>query len=296
MNARYRRVVLGCVLSVVTLAWCVASAHSDNQRWVRNLHQGHQSPEFRKALTQIRASAGGSALDECSVCHGTRGWVPTLLDQRPPVSQDSCRRCHEAVPAGATPPGKSAAGVPWLGERLNRPAHWGIDYQGDKKVVGLPANPERHILCGDCHTDHRGTKLVDTSTSPAFHDGDAVADAVPVERPEEGKPPVTRFRFTRVCAPCHLPTTPSPEATRVLKSFLDGHKGDFEPAIPDAVAKAITEAPEGQPMQAATESTPAPQATPKKRNTTKLPPTYEEGPEHKQQPNMKSGWQTKIGD
>jgi hypothetical protein len=231
---RNGRVLVGTGLSVLVGIWCFASgARSDNQRWIETLHGGHRTPEFRQALAVLNQGRSGAArLDECTACHGKRDWISTLVFARPPVVDAACGECHQPLPAGQKDAPRTATGMPWLGKRLHRPAHAGVDYP--TMIAGLVPAGGR-IACAECHPDHQGKELVDRRLSEpvsSFH-----AERVPVGDRKQ-------LRMTRICAGCHLPRTPSADATEILREFLKDHsKGDgFDPKFPDALQKQVLSA------------------------------------------------------
>ncbi|MGV3721007.1 MAG: multiheme c-type cytochrome [Actinomycetota bacterium] len=233
------RVWVGAAVSLLVFAWCLASsARSDNQRWVQSLHGGHRTAAFQAALDNLNSlRPAGLRLDECSACHGKRDWVSNLVSARPMVADEKCGTCHLPRPAEVDADVKtSPAGLPWLGKRLHRPGHAGIDYPG--MVAGL-APKDRRIACAECHPDHEGEQLLDRRLSES---GGHPAKRVKVEE-------TNRFLMTRICSGCHLPQEPSAEATQVLREFVKAHStGDgFDPPLPkelqDEVAAASPNAP-----------------------------------------------------
>lgn len=242
---RYSRFLIGTGVSVVVWIWCFASgARSDNQRWIESLHSGHRTPVFQQALATVNQGRSGAAkLDECSACHGKRDWVANLVFARPITADESCGQCHEPQPEAQKDAPRTAMGMPWLGKRLHRPAHAGVDYPN--MIAGLAPKGGR-IACAECHPDHEGAEVADhrlSESSGAFH-----ADRVAVGERKQ-------LRMTRVCASCHLPRTPSAEATEILRQFLKDHsKGDgFDPKFPEALAARVAAAPARQPLDAATQ-------------------------------------------
>lgn len=220
---RRGRVWVGAAISLLVFVWSLSSsAQSDNQRWVRSLHGGHRTPEFRTALDNLNSSRPtGLRLDECSACHGVRDWVSNLVSTRPPVADQNCGSCHLPRPADAADGSRaSSVGVPWLGKRLHRPGHAGVDYPG--MLAGL-APVDRQIACAECHPDHEGEQLLDRRLSES---GVQPAKRVKVEE-------ANRFQMTRICAGCHLPQERSPEAAEVLREFVKAHStGDgFDPPL-----------------------------------------------------------------
>lgn len=247
---RYRRSLMVTGISVVLFGWCVASAApSDNARWVKNLHSGHQSETFRKAVAGLNA-AGQVRLDECTACHSPQNWVSNLILPKPPVQDAACRKCHEPAPpeseSGEAEEKGTKLGMSWLGKRLRRPAHEGIDFPGRAGGMGLAAG--QSLACADCHPDHEGTDLKDARLADFQHPvsrgkGQPAAARVTIEDTQ-------RFRMTGVCVGCHLPTEPGAEATEVLREFLRSHNtGDgFDPPVPDAAAALLSQAPKNTPL------------------------------------------------
>lgn len=226
---RDRRTTFAVVLSVLIFVWCIGAAQSDTRRWVQNLHEGHQSINFESALDKLKARPGWEATDECNVCHDDRGWASNLIFSMAPVRQGTCLHCHRSAPIGAKddgPMGLTSLGIPFLGKRLVRPAHAGVDLPG--KVAGISLGERPRVECAACHPEHEGAASVDRI------------------RLEERN----RLRITKECLRCHVPSESSAEATAVLKDFVDAHKGDnaFEVKIPAAATRAITETPDGQKM------------------------------------------------
>ncbi len=249
MLRRYRRSLMVAGISVVLFGWCVASAApSDNARWVKNLHAGHQSEKFREAVSTLNAS-GKLHLDECTACHTPQNWVANLVLPKPPVQDAACRKCHEPSPGesqGADFGKGNKLGLSWLGKRLRRPAHEGIDFPGRAGGMGLAAG--QTLACADCHPDHEGTDLKDARLADFQHpqNGNGTHPAAARVKVEEAQ----RFRMTGVCVGCHLPADPGAEATEVLREFLRSHNtGDgFDPPVPDDVAALLTQAPKDTPL------------------------------------------------
>jgi len=232
---RDRRTTFAVVLSVLVFAWCIGSASSDNRRWLENLHKGHQSATFQDALAKLKARPGWETMDECNVCHEDRSWMSNVIYSMAPVRDTACLHCHRPVPPGSkleAGAARTSLGLPFLGTRANRPAHMRVDLPG--KTAGLPIPGDGELKCADCHPEHEGLQSM-----------------VRV-KVDEGQ----RLRITRECLRCHLPSEPSPEATMVLKEFIDGHKGDnaFDPKIPPSAVKAIADAPANQPLPKATQA------------------------------------------
>src|SRR5207244_1357406 len=99
---RDRRTTIGILLSLTMFIWCIGAVRSDNQRWVKNLHEGHQSEKFHNAVERLNRREGASGeFDQCSVCHERRGWVENLVSTMEPVKHTVCERCHETTPKGA---------------------------------------------------------------------------------------------------------------------------------------------------------------------------------------------------
>lgn len=237
---RYGRVLVGTGVSVLVWIWCFASgARSDNHRWIESLHSGHRTPEFQAALTALnQGRSGGAKLDECTACHGKRDWVSNLVFARPTAADESCGQCHQPQPEGQKDTPRSANGLPWLGKRLHRPAHAGMDYP--TMIAGLAPKGGK-IACAECHPDHQGKDVADFRLSEprsSFH-----ADRVPVGDRKQ-------LRMTRICAGCHLPRNPSADATDILKEFIKDHsKGDgFDPKFPEALSQRVLAAPARQPL------------------------------------------------
>jgi len=240
---RNGRVLVGTALSVLVGIWCFASgARSDNHRFIETLHGGHRNPEFKQALAVLnQGRSGATKLDECTACHGKRDWVSTLVFARPTAADESCGQCHQPQPAGAKDAPRASTGMPWLGKRLHRPAHAGIDYP--TMIAGF-APPGGRIACAECHPDHQGKELADRRLSePAstFH-----ADRVPVGDRKQ-------LRMTHICAGCHLPRTPSADATEILREFVKDHsKGDgFDPKFPAELQQRVFAASPRQPLDPA---------------------------------------------
>jgi hypothetical protein len=271
---RYRRTLLVTALSLGVFVWCFASGvRSEGDRKMADLHAGHRSGTFRAALAQLNARLPqGQRLDECSACHDRQAWVPNLVSATP-VLESRCGQCHEAQPAGADAeePGTSAVGVPWLGARLGRPAHQGIDFlggtTGTNVAGGMRVPGNGRLECAECHPDHeQDGQLVDpspiagASQPPGTHAPARSPAKVPVERVkgEDGtiQREITRYRFTDLCAGCHLPTRPSPEATAVLKEFLTAHHGGnglSDPELPPEAVQAVRSAPDGKALDSKTQ-------------------------------------------
>jgi hypothetical protein len=239
---RHGRVVAGAVISVGVFVWCLASAaRSDNRRFVESLHGGHRTPQFQAALAKLNSARGDSLkLDECTACHEPRNWVSNLALARPTVADESCARCHQPRPDAAEEQAVSETGVPWLGKRLHRPAHAGMDFPG--MVAGLRSGDGR-IACAECHPDHEGPQLLDRRLRES---GSHPARRVKVQEEE-------RFLMTRICAGCHLPEQPSPAATQVLQEFVKAHStGDgFDPPLPKELQDQVTAAPASAPLDPA---------------------------------------------
>lgn len=252
--------VLG--VTALTFAWCVAlSARADNDRWLKDLHSGHRSADFQRALAALNGRPGVQRFDRCSVCHERRSWIANLVQPLPKVQDATCRRCHEATPASGAAPSAAltSLGLPALGERLGRPAHQGTHYAG--KHAGLEISGDGNLSCSDCHVDHLGTQLADRSALASRHAAETgmrtgghvlTADKVAADRTKEGDDYkyTLRFRMTQACLGCHLPRTPSPDATAVLKDFMDAHQSGngFDPPMEDAPVQAVKNAPVGQPL------------------------------------------------
>ena len=259
---RNSRLWWGIGVTVATFAWCVAlSARADNDRWLKDLHTGHQSADFQRALAALNGRQSAERFDRCSVCHERRNWITNLVQPLAKVQDTSCRRCHEATPAAGTTPTAvlTSLGLPTLGERLGRPAHQGTHYVG--KHPGLEISGNGNLSCSDCHADHQGTQLVDQNARAnrrAAEQGTRtgghaqIADKVAADRTKEGDnyKYTLRFRMTQACLACHLPRTPSAEATAVLKDFMDAHQSGngFDPPMEDTPVQAIKSAPAGQPL------------------------------------------------
>jgi hypothetical protein len=235
---RDRRTTVAILLSLLICIWCIGAAQSDNRRWIGNLHKGHQSGAFYRAVDQLNERhVEVGKLDQCSVCHEPRNWAINLVDTMEPVSQLTCQRCHQRTPT--VPPGVTAAPakggdathnalwIPYIGSRTVRRGHTGKDFPG--RVSGLAIRGDGRLDCAECHPEHEANRSV---------------DRVKVEDKIE------RLRLTRPCLPCHLPTAPSAPATSVLKAFAKAHQSGngFSPPIPDAAMKAIQGAPEDRPL------------------------------------------------
>src|SRR5687767_7574424 len=147
LNLRDRRTLVGLVMSLAIFVWCIGAARSDTRRWVENLHQGHQSSNFKAALARLNQRFAPEKVDECTVCHQERSWVPNLATTMAPVPQASCARCHRSSPSKAETPGAlTSLGLPFLGVRTRRPAHEGTDLPG--KFAGLPIG-RSHVECSE---------------------------------------------------------------------------------------------------------------------------------------------------
>lgn len=247
---KYRRSLMVTGLSVILFGWCLASAApSDNERWLKDLHSGHQSTKYASAVAALNAKGAGVKLDQCSACHTPRNWVLNLVAERPKVEDAACRQCHQPAPEeSAGTEAASAVGVSWLGKRLRRPAHEGMDFSGKVAGMGLPAG--QSLACADCHADHQGKELADARLAEVhgLKGKLPVASRVKVEEKE-------RLRMTQLCLDCHLPTAPGGQATEVLREFIKSHNtGDgFDPPVPDDMVKLINAAAKDAPLDRTTQ-------------------------------------------
>jgi len=220
---KYRRALLVALVSAVLFGWCLTSARGDNGRFLRALHERHQSDRFEAALALLNNRVrSGAPFDECSACHESKGFLTSLVFVMPPVLDSSCLRCHDTD--ARNPLGRV------MGKRRFRPAHQlGAGQKEGRR--GLLRSPDGRLAvalaCTDCHPDHRGAGFV-------------------LEQ-KEGRKPRGRIRMRAFCVGCHVPDGGGVLEAQIRDHFIKKHEdGSFEEEPAGRDAPAILRAVGGQ--------------------------------------------------